>query len=892
MRTVVEEIFFHVADLPADARARYFAEQQVAEQTRREVEALLAFDGGSVKFFDTGISQVAERAIARLNLPGSKCGRYLLDSLLGRGGMGSVYSAHRIDGEVSQRVAVKLLRPDAGLAELNRRFLAEREILAALSHPNIARLLDAGHREDGQPYLVMECVAGKPIDEHGVRLPLRQRIVLFLKVCSAVSYLHRNLVVHRDLKPANILVNDEGEPKLLDFGIAKMLDCVSDPTITALRMLTPSYASPEQMTGGAITTATDIYSLGAVLYKLLTNSCPRRPAGNFADGGGSATPGGPIASPSELVPELRGDLEMILMKALRSAPEERYASVDALADDLRAHLECRPVQARSGDRIYRMRRYLARHWVSAAACTLVAASLSAGLYVANHQRRIAEHRFNQLQKLSSRVLDLDLAIRGLPDSAEARRELVAVSVDYLEGLSREAYGNVELASEVAYGYDRLAHIEGVNVEANLGDTAKAEEYLRRAESLIQSVLASRPHDRKALYRAALIAADRMVDAYSESRREDVAVHANDAVERLEALLPIEYSAGSKDHIRKVQSAVAGNYVNIALNYVNIGRYPEGALYSRRATELAEAAGDSDVDRQAWSVHANALRYQGDLDGALDSIRHARELSEQVTYPSANARLYNLYGPLMREADILGEVDAVNLGRPEDAIPVAQSALDMAEEMARRDPKDNSSRIRLGTAAWVLGDMLRNSDPRRALAVYDLGIRRLRETWNSPQAHRDGAVLLAGSSYALRRLHRVAEAKVRIHAALQALREVNDYPAERIRLDGHADAVLSALADYEADTGSPQHALEIYQELLGKISAWPPEPESNLQDAVALSRILREMTRVGRRAGRPDLASDFAGRRLALWKQWEQRLPKNRFVRRQLEAVNGRSAELE
>jgi tetratricopeptide (TPR) repeat protein len=874
MRTVVEELFCQVADLSPEERLRYFAEQEVGAEIRGQVEALLAFDSDSVNGLDIAISQVAQRAVARFDLRGSRCGHYVLDSLLGRGGMGSVYAAHRVDGEVCQRVAVKLLRPEAGAAELHRRFLAEREILAALSHRNIARLLDAGHREDGQPYLVMEHVAGKPVDEYAASLALRQKIALFLNVCSAVSYLHRNLVVHRDLKPSNILVNEEGEPKLLDFGIAKMLDLASDPTLTAMRMLTPSYASPEQFTGGAITTATDIYSLGAVLYKLLTGSCPR------------VSSGAPIPPPSQFAPELKGDLEMIVMKALRPEPQERYASVDALADDLRAHLECRPVQARSGERVYRARRFLARHWISAVASAAVVASLSLGLYLANHQRRIAEHRFEQLQKLSTRVLDLDVAIRDLPNSAEARRKLVAVSLQYLEGLSRDARGNLDLTSEIAQGYIRLAQIEGVNVEANLGDSAKAEEYLKRAEVLIDSVLAARPHDLVALYRAAMIDVDRMVDAYAESRRDDVVVHARHAVERLEALLPLEYAGHySKEHVRQVQSAVAGRYVNIAVNFVNVGKYAEGALYSRRAADIAEAGGDSDVGRQSWSVQANALRYQGDLDGALDAIRRARKLAEQVTYSSANARLYNLYGPLMREGVILGEVDTVNLGRPDEAIPVLQSALDMAEEMARRDPKDNSSRIRLGTAAWALGDILRDREPGHALAVYDLGIRRLRETWNNPQAHRDSAVLLASSSYSLRRLHRVAEAKVRIEAALAALRDVKDYPAERVRLDGHADAVLSALADYEADVGSPQRALEIYRELLRKIAAWPPAPETNLQDATALSRIYREMARVARHAGRADLAGDFLSHRRDLWKHWDARLPNNSFVRRQLTATD-------
>ena len=236
-----------------------------------------------------------------------------------------------------------------------------------------------------------------------------------------MSYLHRNLVVHRDLKPANVLVTEEGEPKLLDFGIAKMLDLSGDSTVTAVRMLTPDYASPEQVAGGLITTATDIYSLGAVLYKLLTGATPHQFERDSAGAIVLTISRGNITPPSKLAPELKSDLEMVLMKALRKEPEERYGSVDALAEDLRAYLELRPVQARSGDVWYRTRKLLQRHWMSAAVTALVIASLSTGLFVANRERVIAERRFGQLRQLSNRVIDLERTIRTLPSSIEMRQ---------------------------------------------------------------------------------------------------------------------------------------------------------------------------------------------------------------------------------------------------------------------------------------------------------------------------------------------------------------------------------------------------------------------------------------------------------------------------------------
>jgi serine/threonine protein kinase len=249
MNARLQELFHDVADLSPEARTEYFAAHAVDEETREEVEELLAFDSSASAFLQRDVSIAASRSLPQLESAGWRCGPYRLLDVIGRGGMGAVYRAERADGEVTQRLAVKLLPPGAGDAQ-RERFLQERQILASLGHPNIARMLDAGHGENGQPFLAMEYIDGLPIDVFASRLSARERISLFLKVCRAVAYLHRNLVVHRDLKPSNILVAADGEPKLLDFGIAKMLDVATDSTMTSMRMLTPDYASPEQVAGG------------------------------------------------------------------------------------------------------------------------------------------------------------------------------------------------------------------------------------------------------------------------------------------------------------------------------------------------------------------------------------------------------------------------------------------------------------------------------------------------------------------------------------------------------------------------------------------------------------------------------------------------------------------
>jgi serine/threonine-protein kinase len=260
-------------------------------------------------------------------------------------------------------------------------------------------VIDAGHTEDGRPYLAMEYVDGQPIDVYAATIDLRDRFRLFLRVCDGVAHAHHHLIIHRDLKPSNILVDASGQPKLLDFGIAKLIDQTADSTQTVERMLTPNFASPEQLRGDAQTTATDVYSLGAVLFKMLTGQSPHETKAGSQ-------------------PDVPADLASILRKALRDEPEERYASVEAFGADIQAFLESRPVAARSGNAWYRTRKFVRRYWVPVAAAALVLMSLSAGLYVANRQRVLAERRFQQLRQLSSRVFDLDIAIRNLPGSAK------------------------------------------------------------------------------------------------------------------------------------------------------------------------------------------------------------------------------------------------------------------------------------------------------------------------------------------------------------------------------------------------------------------------------------------------------------------------------------------
>jgi serine/threonine protein kinase len=367
---------------------------------------------------------------------GARVGPYRVVSRLGRGGQGAVYLAERADQQYEKRVAVKIVPHGLGSELSHRLFRHERQILAGLDHPNIARLLDAGTTEQGFPYFVLEYVEGEPLDRYCDRRGLTtiERLRLFRTVCEAVQYAHRNLVVHRDLKPRNILVSAEGVPKLLDFGIAKLLQpgAPAARTVTAGGVMTPDYASPEQIRFEPITTASDVYSLGVILYELLARRRPYRVKTlallDLARAICEEEPPRPsvaAAQPSErgwsspeeqqaarrLARELRGDLDTIVMTALQKDPPRRFPSVEALSEDLRRYLEGLPVRARPEGSLYRAGKFVRRHKGGVAAAALVFLSLLAGLVatawqarIADEQRRRAERRFADVRGLANSLL--------------------------------------------------------------------------------------------------------------------------------------------------------------------------------------------------------------------------------------------------------------------------------------------------------------------------------------------------------------------------------------------------------------------------------------------------------------------------------------------------------
>lgn len=449
-------------------------------------------------------------------------GRYVLEEKVGAGGMGTVYAAW--DPKLGRRVAVKILHEATrDAAARAQRFIHEREILAGLDHPNIGHLLDAGETAEGRPYFVMEFVDGQPIDQFcdSRKLSTRQRLELMLPVFTAVTYAHQRLVVHRDLKPGNILVTVAGVPKLVDFGIARLLEDGAGLTATGLAPMTPAFASPEQVRREPVATTSDVYSLGVVLYELLTG------VGPYAVPPGSVEALLEAIRKGELLPcsaalarasdaaitcrapsrdrlrrELEGDVDAVVAMALRKEAKDRYPSVQSLEDDVRAWRDGRSTLARKSSRLYRAVKLVRRHKTSVAALIAAFAALSVGLVAtlwqarqAARERDTAQRRFEQVRTLARSVLfDYHDGIADLPGSTPMRERLVKDALAYLDSLSAETRDDVSLRRELAQAYLKVGDVQGDPYGASLGDTTRAKASYLKARQIAQAVLEAAPAD--------------------------------------------------------------------------------------------------------------------------------------------------------------------------------------------------------------------------------------------------------------------------------------------------------------------------------------------------------------------------------------------------------------
>ena len=912
----VDELLQASVQVPADQQQEFvrLACGDDAELLQ-EVSSLLSAHHEADNFLDQPLVEGAALKNPALedqefvdSLTGRVVSHYRILSHLAHGGMGSVWLAERNDGRFERRVAIKFLNIAVNGPLSLERFKREGAILGQLAHPNIAELIDAGVTAAGEPFLVLEHVKGKQIDQYCDEhiLDIGSRIKLFLDVLSAVGHSHSNLIVHRDIKPANVLVTDEGHVKLLDFGIAKLLADSDDPsaltrlTLEGDKALTPRFAAPEQIMSGSITTATDVYALGVLLYLLLS--------GQYSAGSGphsatdlvriivdletpkmslSAASAGSDASaasaakrattPDGLQRQLRGDLDTIVGKALKKNPAERYISVAAFADDLRRYLEHEPISARPDTITYRVGKFVRRNrvgvTVAAASLSLVIASLSAGLYVANRQRAIAQKRFLEARQLANKFIDLDEQIRGLPGSTKVRNKIVSDSLQYLTALGSEVSGDKDLSLEIAQTYVQVAHVQGDPTSPNLGLFSDAETSLKNAERFLEPVLAQDPQNRGGRLLSATIAHDRMILSDVQGRIDEGVADADTAAEQLERFVALGNLTPAEVY------GVVYRYGNVADEYDTRRQFDKATLYAQRALDLAgESALAHRLDGNLFDALGYSQWQTGHLEEALATEQKSVAAAEKLAATGHATLRLNEVGNLLHEGMILGKADGeLSLGRSAEALATFRKGFAIAEELARGDANDALSRHHVAEVGLEIGNILRHTNPQEALAVYDHSLATIREAKASSQAQRDEAELLVASSYAERWVGQNDEARRRIDKGLLLLRDAKVYPAEKIEPMSEANHALRASADYLAGTRQYGQAIDTYQELEKKLVAWNLNLDNDLRDAICMSRTRVALAELYRRVGRADDAAEMEDRSKAALKHWTQKLPNSSIV---------------
>lgn len=702
----IEEVFSQALELPQAAR-QAFLDAECAADLRHHVQSLLNAHEQAGDYLESGAVDFLRETM----------GQYRARKEIGRGGMSVVYLGERLGGEFERQVAIKILLGAAGPMAGE-----ETRILAGLEHAGIARLYDAGLTASGFRYLVMEYVDGAPIDRYAQALGEKEKLRLFLQICSGVQYAHRALIVHRDLKPANILVTKDGAVKLLDFGIAKMLSLETAGHTTGVRAWTPDYASPEQIQGRAITTAADVYSLGVVLHELLTGKPPRTFEGDSLEVILKR-----VANEEVEVTGIAGDLALIVRKALRRDAAERYESVAALSADIERYLNGHPVAARPFSRWYALRKFVLRNKWAVSAGVAAAGALIATAAVAVVQARLAHERFDQVRGLSRTMLfELHDAIAAVPGTIPARQLLARRGLEYLDQLAERSGEDASLELEIAQGYLRLGTIEGGQGTPNLGNTAAALERYERARALLETTLRREPAnvaaraqlvDALSMNASALIARNRAADGVPLARRavqlaeSNVAEDQEQYAKALRSLgLALQNQKGARDESIPVWEKLIAIYAALyQRDPSNTARRRDLAMAHRVMAYSKSLQNDwAATEKHTLEAHAlNQARLKaGDRTakadvaydlGSLASIvrrkgeRHAESAAyleqqlalrrEMAAAEPANAQMK---GGLSYTLSSL-TLDYLKLGRVKEAIAAGEEAVRIQREVKARDP---------------------------------------------------------------------------------------------------------------------------------------------------------------------------------------------------------------
>jgi non-specific serine/threonine protein kinase/serine/threonine-protein kinase len=741
-------------------------------ELRREVEALLAYEEKAEVLLNTGVALGASLR-AETAAP-EAIGQYRVLRELGHGGMGVVYLGERADGQYRKQVAIKLITTGHNDARTERRFRRERQILAQLEHHGIARLLDGGATPEGQPYFVMEYVEGLALVDYcdSRRLGIAARVGLFLEVCDAVAYAHQQLIVHRDLKPGNILVTNEGAPKLLDFGLGRVLDAEAaeeEMTLAGFPLLTPAYASPEQVRGEPYTVSSDVYSLGVILYELLSGCRPYKvPTGSFLElarviceqepvplsHAGSQSSGEEAEkrclTPGQLHRQLDGDLERIAAKALAKDPRIRYRDVWELAGDLRRYLEGRPVLARPATLRYRAAKVLRRHKVAAPAVAMAAVLIVGFAATTWWESRRAQRRFQEVRSLAHSVMfELHDAIANLPGSTAARELLVRRALEYLQNLSREAGNNADLQHEVAIGYERIAVVQGYLGESSLGQVGTALESFQKSEEILERLRTRDRADRSLLHDYERVL-NELAIAYRTSGN---AQKMEEMARKCLAVAEADVRAAPADTFA-IGNLSAADAV-LADRFTDQGKYEQAIPLRQKTEELARRVVElkpDDVEsehnlalaeKKLGALYGVTLRYQE----CLQEYVRARDLDERrcARHPmDMHCKL-----DLSYDYSDLGWV-AARQGAYDDSLVSHRHALELREEAAKSDPNDlraanavASSTSRIGKVLHQKGDLDGSlAELQNAAALYEKMASRFGAYWMAVRDQAEAGVDIA------------------------------------------------------------------------------------------------------------------------------------------------------
>lgn len=773
------------------------------ERLRQEVESLLDQTTGPLETCADDVTPPLRPESLSL-AAGRRIGAYAIIRELGRGGMGAVYLAKRADGEFKKQVAIKLLKRGTDTDEVLRRFRAEREILAGLEHPFIARLFDGGTSEDGLPYFVMEYVAGSTVKEFCLAraLPLEERLHLFLKICDAVQFAHQNLVVHRDLKPANILITGHGEPKLLDFGIAKLLapgDGNISLTLADQQCLTPAYASPEQVHGDQITTVSDVYSLGALLYELLTERNARRfstlhpSPTELLRVVGEQEPQRPsvAATDASTSRKLRGDLDNIVLKALRKEPARRYPSVEQFSDDIRRHLQGLPVRARKDTAAYRAAKFIQRHKLAVAAATILVLMLCGGIAAISWEARRANRRFNEVRKIANALLfEFHNSIKDLPGALAARQLVTRRAQEYLDSLAQEAGNDLSLRGELAAAYEKLGVITF--------DVQQAIDSHRKAVALNEALVEAAP--KNIAYRKQL------AESYGDlSDVLKISGNSTRAIDYARKSLAIMQPLAAENPSRNdLQAALADRYLSAGIVMNDAGDF-HGALETNlKALEIQRkvvAHNPSDKEElrdllHIYGVLVDANEDMGDYSTALEYGHKEMDLARSIFQSDpSNARYRrDMWAAYFRTGRHLAMTGDTNGAQDNYA-----KATELMESLSTADPDDRGHRRWLAVTYLSVADLLAaTNQPDQALKLYGKAIAMSEELLTADagrfETQRDLAQMYQSAGRLLERTGQASRALEYFNHAKSLAEASSNHDPQNASVRGRLAGICADLAD--------------------------------------------------------------------------------------------------